>query len=45
GSVRFSLGLYNTEAEVDYLLKHLPSIITKLRTHPPKAKDHKPVTA
>jgi cysteine desulfurase len=31
GSVRFSLGIYNTEAEVDYVLKHLPSIIAKLR--------------
>ncbi len=32
GSVRFSLGLYNTEAEVDYLLERLPSIIAKLRS-------------
>ncbi len=31
GSVRFSLGIYNTEPEVDYLLKHLPPIIAKLR--------------
>lgn len=31
GSVRFSLGVYNTEAEVDYLLGHLPEIITRLR--------------
>jgi cysteine desulfurase len=34
-SVRFSLGLYNTEAEVDYLLKHLPGIIARLRANPP----------
>jgi cysteine desulfurase len=33
GSVRFSLGVYNTEAEVDFLLKHLPSIVSKLRSH------------
>lgn len=33
GSVRFSLGTYNTDAEVDFLLKHLPPIITKLRSH------------
>jgi cysteine desulfurase len=33
GSVRFSLGIYNTEAEVDFLLKHLPGIISKLRSH------------
>jgi cysteine desulfurase len=32
GSLRFSLGCYNTEAEVDYLLKCLPPIIEKLRT-------------
>ena len=32
GSVRFSLSIYNTEAEVDFLLKHLPPIISKLRT-------------
>jgi len=33
GSVRFSLGSYNTEAEVDYVLKHLPEIIAKLRAN------------
>jgi len=33
GSVRFSLGIYNTEAEVEYLLKHLPTIIAKLRSN------------
>ena len=31
GSVRFSLGIYNTEADVDYALKHIPPIIQKLR--------------
>lgn len=31
GSVRFSLGIYNTEAEVDLVLKHLPGIISKLQ--------------
>jgi cysteine sulfinate desulfinase/cysteine desulfurase-like protein len=31
GSVRFSLGIYNTDAEVDYLLNHLPPIVAKLR--------------
>ena len=30
-SVRFSLGIYNTEAEVDYMLQQVPSIIAKLR--------------
>jgi cysteine desulfurase len=31
GSIRLSLGMYNTEAEVNYLLKKLPGIIAKLR--------------
>jgi cysteine desulfurase len=31
GSVRFSLGIYNTEAEVNYALKHMPGIIGRLR--------------
>jgi cysteine desulfurase len=35
GSVRFSLGIYNTEAEVDYLLEHLPGMVAKLRAHAP----------
>ena len=35
GSVRFSLGIYNTEAEVDYLLEKLPGIISRLRADAP----------
>ncbi len=31
-SVRFSLGIYNTEAEVDFVLKQLPPIVAKLRS-------------
>ena len=34
-SIRFSLGIYNTEAEVEYVLKHLPGIIAKLRANSP----------
>lgn len=34
-SVRFSLGVYNTSAEVDYLLDQLTRIIERLRTHAP----------
>jgi cysteine desulfurase len=37
GSIRFSLGRYNTEAEVDYAVKHLPGIISKLRAQAPAA--------
>jgi cysteine desulfurase len=34
-SVRFSLGRYNTEAEVEYVLKELPPMIEKLRANAP----------
>jgi cysteine desulfurase len=34
-AVRFSLGKYNTEDEVDYLLEHLPSIVQRLRAESP----------
>lgn len=34
-SVRFSLGIYNTSAEVDHLLTQLPGIIEKLRANAP----------
>ncbi len=40
GCVRFSLGIYNTDAEVDYLLKHLPTIISKLRAISPLCPEH-----
>jgi len=34
-SIRFSLGKYNTEKEIDYILKILPEIIKKLRAISP----------
>lgn len=34
-SIRLSLGIYNTAEDVDYLLEHLPKIITKLRANSP----------
>ena len=34
-SVRFSLGIYNTQAEVDLALRHLPGVIRKLRANAP----------
>ncbi len=37
GSIRFSLSRYNTDAEVDYVLEHLPGIIGKLRAISPFA--------
>ena len=35
GSIRFSLSVYNTEAQVDYVLEHMPGIIEKLRAISP----------
>ena len=36
-SIRFSLGIYNTETEIDYLLECLPGIIARLRASAPGA--------
>ncbi|NLL83893.1 MAG: cysteine desulfurase NifS [Lentisphaerae bacterium] len=35
GSIRFSLSRYTTDADIDYVLKHLPAIIAKLRAMSP----------
>lgn len=35
GSVRFSFGIYNADAEVDYALERLPGIVEKLRAISP----------
>jgi len=40
GSVRFSLGIYNTDEDVSYLLQHLPRIIQKLRDISPLNPEH-----
>lgn len=40
GSVRFSLGIYNTEKEVEFLLQHLPRIISELRAISPLNPEH-----
>jgi cysteine desulfurase len=40
GSIRFSLGYYNTEEDVDCLLEKLPPIIAKLRAISPLNPDH-----
>jgi cysteine desulfurase len=31
GSIRFSLSRYNTVEEIDYVIEHLPAIVTRLR--------------
>jgi len=38
GSIRFSLGVYNTDDDVDYVLKHLNPIIAELRAESPRAE-------
>ncbi len=40
GSVRFSLSRYNRQEEVDYILKHLPPIVSKLRAMSPLSEAH-----
>jgi cysteine desulfurase len=35
GSIRFSLGIYNTEEEIDFIVEKLPPIIEHLRTMSP----------
>jgi cysteine desulfurase len=35
GSIRFSLSIYNTREEIDFVVETLPGIIEKLRTLSP----------
>ena len=40
GSIRFSLSVYNSKEEMDYIIEHLPPIITRLRDISPFWKDY-----
>jgi cysteine desulfurase len=40
GSIRFSLSVYNTKEEMDYIIENLPPIISKLRDISPFWKDY-----
>jgi cysteine desulfurase len=40
GSIRFSLSIYNTKEETDYIIEHLPPIIQRLRDISPFWKDY-----
>lgn len=35
GAIRFSLGRYNSDEDINYLMDHLPSVISKLRAVSP----------
>lgn len=39
GSIRFSLSRYTTDEEIDYLLQHMPEIVSKLRAMSPFNND------
>jgi len=39
GSIRFSLSIYNTKEEMDYIIEHLPPIVQRLRDISPFWKD------
>ena len=41
GSIRFSLSVYNTEEEIDFVLAHMPPIIEKLRGMSPFWEENK----
>jgi cysteine desulfurase len=41
GSVRFSLSIYNTEEEIDFVVERLPPIIAKLRSYSPYWKEER----
>jgi cysteine desulfurase len=40
GSIRFSLSRYNTEEEIDYVVRELPGIIEFLRQMSPFGRDN-----
>jgi len=40
GSIRFSLSIYSTQEEMDYIIEHLPPIIQKLRDISPFWNDY-----
>lgn len=39
GSIRFSLSIYNTEEEIDYVVSHMPGIIDRLRELSPFVRE------
>ena len=45
GSIRFSLSVYNTEEEIDFVIDRIPSIIENLRNLSPYWKPDEQVCA
>ncbi len=45
GSIRFSLSRYNTREEIDYVLEHMPRVITRLRKISPYCAEGSPARA
>ncbi|NLV23509.1 MAG: cysteine desulfurase NifS [Deltaproteobacteria bacterium] len=48
GSIRFSLSIYNSDADVDHVIEHLPPVIQRIRDISPFWKDYqagKPLSA
>jgi len=45
GSIRFSLSIYNTENEIDFVIEKLPPIIERLREMSPFWKREDPSCA
>ncbi|MFH1090764.1 MAG: cysteine desulfurase NifS [Pseudomonadota bacterium] len=43
GSIRFSLSVYNTEEEIDYIIRNVPGVVAKLREISPFWKEGAPV--
>jgi cysteine desulfurase len=44
GSIRFSLSRYNTDKDIDYIIKHMPPIVEQLRQISPYGRQRRSAT-